>query len=128
MDKDILFLGIIALAAALFGAGNAVLCFVSRHRTEKTQGTILSVKTVSPATARMRNSKWAIVTYQAGGKTYTSKDRVQVPLWAEVGNRVPIRYNRSRPEQIYRFSPKRIAVSALVVAVCLLWIAGKLAA
>lgn len=128
MDKDILFLAIIALAAALFSAGNAVLCFVSRHRTEKTQGTILSVKTVSPATARMRNSKWAIVTYQAGGKTYTSKDRVQVPLWAEVGNRVPIRYNRSRPEQIYRFSPKRIAASALVAAVCLLWIAGKLAA
>lgn len=79
-----------------------------------------------PETAKARNSKWAIVSYKAGGKTYQSQNRIQVPMALEVGSTVKVRYDKFNPEKLYGFSPLRIVISFLIATVCILAVVFKL--
>ena len=104
---------------------NAVSFFINRNHFKKTQGTIISFKTLNPSTEKMRNSKWAIVSYKVNGKNYTSQNQIQVSMTADIGSHVPVRYDINQPDRLYHFSVKRIVVSALIVVGCLLVIILK---
>ena len=73
----------------------------------------------NPETAKTRNSKWAKVTYRVDGKIYVSGNRIQVPLTAQVGNSVTVRYDLQHPERLYSYSLARIVVSLFVTVVCI---------
>lgn len=91
-----------------------------RNKTAQTTGTIISIKMPNPETAKVRNSKWAIVSYMADGRTYQSQNRIQVPMALQVGATVKIRYDKFNPEKLYSFSLLRIVISILIAAVCIL--------
>lgn len=126
MDKEIIFISIVALFAFGFFVINAGSFLMNKNRSKETQGTIISFKTLNPSTEKMRNSKWAIVTYNVAGKNYTSKNPIQVSMTADIGSHIQVRYAIDQPDKLYHFSVKRIFVSALIVIGCLLIIVLKI--
>lgn len=125
MNKEFIFISAVALLAFGFCVINAVSFFINKKHSKKTQGTIISFKTLNPSTEKMRNSKWAIVAYNVAGKNYTSQNQIQVSMTADIGSHVQVRYDIHQPGKLYRFSGKRIVASALVVVGCLLIIILK---
>ncbi len=69
-------------------------------------------------TARTRNSKWAVVSYEVDGRLVQSGNRIQVPMTSQVGSFVHVRYDKQEPEKLYAFSLGRMAVAFLVAVVC----------
>ena len=126
MDSNTIFLYIIAAAALCFGLINCIQFLLKRNKTAQTTGTIISIKMPNPETAKVRNSKWAQVSYTVDGKSYQSQNRVQVPMALQVGSTVKMRYDKLNPEKLYSFSLLRIAVSILIAAVCILAAVFKL--
>lgn len=125
MDNEVIFISIIAFLAFGFCVVNAVSFFMFKNHSKKAQGTIISFKTLNPLTEKMRNSKWATVTYNVAGKNYISQNQIQVSMTADIGSHVQVRYNIDQPDKLYHFSVKRIVVSALVVVACLVAISLK---
>ena len=116
--RETVFLYIIAILALGFGLVNFIQFLMKRGQTAQTVGTILSIKNTNPQNPKYRNSKWATVTYKVNGKTYQSQNRIQVPIAAQVGTTIPIRYDINHPEKLYSFSVSRIVVSFLIAVVC----------
>ena len=108
MGKDTVFLYAIAAVAVCFALVNALLLLVKRGKTAQTIGTISSIKMPNAETAKARNSKWAEITYTVDGKTYRSKNRIQVSMASQIGDSVTVRYDMEHPEKLYSFSDSRI--------------------
>lgn len=119
MDKNSIFLFAVAGIALGFGLANGISFLLKGNRTAKTTGTIISVKTTLPERTKFRNAKWATVSYKVNGKTYQSRNRIQVPMASQIGSTVTVRYDRQNPHQLYSFSVSRIVVSVLIAAVCI---------
>ena len=126
MNRDTIFLYIIAAIALCFGLINCIQFLLKRNRTAQTTGTIISIKMPNPETAKARNSKWAKVSYTVNGKSYQSENRVQVPMALQVGATVKVRYDKFNPQKLYSFSLLRIIVSILIAALCILAVVFKL--
>lgn len=125
MNKEVIFISAVALLAFGFCAINVVSFLINKNHSKKVQGTVISFKTVNPSAEKMRNSKWAIVTYNVAGKNYTSQNQIQVSMTADIGSHVQVRYDIDQPDKLYHFSVKRIVVSSLIVVGCLLVIILK---
>lgn len=120
MDRETIFLYLIAAVSLLFAAYNG-LCFIFKHnRTAQTAGTIISIISPNPETAKARNSKWAKVSYKVNGSNYISQNRVQVPMTAQIGSQVTVRYDIEQPEKLYSFSALRIFVALCIAAICII--------
>ncbi|MCH5344420.1 MAG: DUF3592 domain-containing protein [Acetatifactor sp.] len=119
MDKDTVFLYIIAAITLCFGLINGIQLLIKKNKTAQTVGTVTSIKTLNPETTKFRNSKWAIVSYKVNGKTYQSQNRIQVSMASQIGTPVPVRYDTNNPEKLYSFSVSRIVVSLLVAVICI---------
>ena len=113
------FIYIVAVFAFCFGLINFIQFLRKRNRTARTIGTILSIKTSNPENTKFRNSKWAILSYKANGKTYLSQKRIQVPMVSQVGTKISVRYDIHHPEKLYRFSASRIIVPILIAVFCI---------
>lgn len=120
MNNEVIFLYAVSIAAICFGLVNVVQFLLKRNKTAQTVGTIISVKTLNPETAKTRNSKWATVSYKVNDKIYQSQNRIQVPMTSQIGSTVRVRYDKSTPEKLYSFSIIRIIMSFIVAAICFL--------
>ena len=120
MNNEVIFLYAVSIAAICFGLVNVVQFLLKRNKTAQTIGTIISVKTLNPETAKTRNSKWATVSYKVNDKIYQSQNRIQVPMTSQIGSTVRVRYDKSTPEKLYSFSVIRIIMSFIVAAICFL--------
>lgn len=119
MKNDTIFLYLIASVSFLFALYNAFAFWAKRNTTAKTIGTISSITSPNPETAKARNSKWAKVTYCVNGKNYVSKNRIQVPMTSQIGDSVTVRFDLKQPERLYSYSLARILVSLFVTVVCI---------
>lgn len=120
MNNEVIFLYVVSIAAICFGLVNVVQFLLKRNKTAQTVGTIISVKTLNPETAKTRNSKWATVSYKVNDKIYQSLNCIQVPMTSQIGSTVRVRYDKSTPEKLYSFSIIRIIMSFIVAAICFL--------
>ena len=116
---ETVFIYIAAVFAFGFGLINFIQFLWKRNQTAPTIGTILSIKTPNPENTKFRNSKWAILSYKANGKTYLSQKRIQVPMVSQVGTKISVRYDIQHPEKLYRFSASRIIVPVLIAVFCI---------
>ena len=98
MNNDSIFLYIIAVLAVAYAIGNAYGFFVKRARCSVTEGTV----------------------YSMNGKKYISYNRIQVPMSAEVGTKITIRYDALKPDMLYSFSWKKIGIALAVAAACII--------
>ena len=108
MDRDTIFLYVIAVIALCFGLINCIQFFLKGNKTAETVGTIISFKTINPENSKFRNSKWATVSYKVNGRTYQSQNCIQVPMASQIGTTVTVRYDTQNPEKLYSFSILRI--------------------
>lgn len=120
MNNEVIFLYAVSIAAICFGLVNVAQFLLKRNKTAQTVGTIISVKTLNPETAKTRNSKWATVSYKVNDKIYQSQNRIQVPMTSQIGSTVRVRYDKSTPEKLYSFSIIRLIMSFIVAAICFL--------
>ena len=104
MDRDTIFLYIIAVIASCFGLINCIQFFLKGNKTAQTVGTIISFKTINPENSKFRNSKWATVSYKVNGRTYQSQNCIQVPVASQIGTTITVRYDTQNPEKLYSFS------------------------
>ena len=80
MDRDTIFLYVIAVIASCFGLINCIQFLLKGNKTAQTVGTIISFKTINPENSKFRNSKWATVSYKVNGETYQSQNCIQIPM------------------------------------------------
>ncbi len=118
MNKDQMFLSIIALFAAGFAVFNGIVIVLKANRSRMITGTVISVTMPNPVSERMRNSKWALLSYVVDGKMYTSSGRIQVPMSTVVGSRIRVRYDMERPDRLYSCSWKRVIGGVGVAVGC----------
>lgn len=118
MRKDAMILYAIAAIAVCFALVNAFMLLLKREKTAQTIGIISSIKMPNAEMAKARNSKWAEITYTVDGKTYRSKNRIQVSMTSQIGDSVTVRYDVEYPEKLYSFSASRIIASLLVAGIC----------
>lgn len=93
MSNEAIFLYVLSIAAVCFGLVNIVQFLLKYNKTAQTVGTIISIKTLNPETAKARNSKWATVSYKVNDKIYQSQNRIQVPMTSQIGSTVKVRYD-----------------------------------
>ena len=85
MSSEAVFLCVVGVIAGCFGLVNAALFLLLQKKTARAVGTVVSIKMPNPETARTRNSKWAVVSYEVDGRLVQSGNRIQVPMtrrWA----------------------------------------------
>lgn len=111
MNNESVFLYILGAVALCFGIANLICLLLKYNRTDRTVGTIMSIKMPNPETAKTRNSKWATVSYKVDGRIYQSQNRIQVPMASQIGSTIKIRYDKLTPEKLYSFSVLRIVIS-----------------
>lgn len=126
MNGDTIFLYIIVGISFLFAIYNCIMLAIKKNRIAQTQGVIVSITMTSAETAKARNSKWAKLVYTVDNKTYTSKNRIQVPMSAQVGSAIIVRYDISHPQKLYSFSSIRIFIALFIAIVCLITAMFKL--
>ena len=114
MERDIIFLYLIAGISFAFALFNSILVVAKHGKTRRTNGTVVSIKSTNPANENWRNAKLAEVSYLVNGRRMVSKNRIQVPLSSNIGTPVTVRYDRNQPEKIYSYSVKRIMTGLLI--------------
>ena len=112
MSSEAVFLCVVGVIAGCFGLVNAVQFLLLQKKTARAVGTVVSIKMPNPETARTRNSKWAVVSYEVDGRLVQSGNRIQVPMTSE---------------KLYAFSLGRMAVAFLVAVVCFFIVGLRLA-
>ena len=127
MSSEAVFLCVMGVIAGCFGLVNAVRFLLLQKKTARAVGTVVSIKMPNPETARTRNSKWAVVSYEVDGRLVQSGNRRQVPMTSQVGAFVHVRYDKQEPETLYAFSLGRMAVAFLVAVVCFFIVGLRLA-
>lgn len=120
MSGETIFLYLIAVASLIFSAYNVFCYILKQNKTAQTTGTIISITSPNPETAKARNSKWAKVSYKVNDRKYTSQNRVQVPMTAQVGSLVTVRYDIKQPERLYSFSLMKSAAALCIAVICII--------
>ena len=83
-----------------------------------TDATVYSISLSDTKRARA-GSKWGKVEYKVKGRKYVSDELILIPQDAQIGTKIPVRYDPSSPETLYRFSWTQplIAIAVAVAAI-----------
>lgn len=122
MNPVFLMTGIGAGALMVYALYQLTLILIYRKKTVPVTAVVSDVQTVLKSEAvKVRNGKWATVTYRVGGRFYSPVQTVPVPMAAAPGMPVKVRYFKEDPGRILTFSWARMLVAA---AASLLLVAG----
>lgn len=117
MDKNIYFINIIIAVILIFILWQSIQIIFMTNRTKETQATIVETKFANSNGTKFRNSNWALVSYKVGINIVVSKNRVQVPMNARVGEKIQVRYYKNVPERIATFSLNKLIIGILVAVI-----------
>ncbi|UZT81146.1 hypothetical protein [Caproicibacterium sp. BJN0003] len=116
MKKDVIFLYIIALACIVFALVEGISLILMNGKTSTVIGTIVNIKTA--VSGSKNNSKWAIMRYNVDEKTYTSCNRIQVPMSSVVGSQIQVCYCIDQPTKLYSGSFTKLVIAFIVAVIC----------
>lgn len=116
MKKDVIFLYIIALVCIVFALVEGISLILMNGKTAAVIGTIVDIKTA--VSGSKNNSKWAVMRYNVDGKTYTSCNRIQVPMSSAIGSQIQVRYCINQPTKLYSGSFMKLAIAFIVAVIC----------
>lgn len=119
MDNTMMILCIIAAGALAFAAGNGYGFLLKHNRTATVEGHVYSISMTAPKKSG-KNSKWAKIAYTVNGKKYISQTQIQVPLTAEIGTKITVRYDTFYPQKLYHFSLLKIIISLAIAILCII--------
>ncbi|MSS77133.1 hypothetical protein FYJ26_01625 [Anaerococcus sp. WCA-380-WT-2B] len=121
MEKQFIYIS--ATILLILGLVDFGRSYILRNNTDYTSGKIISIWQPNPKSVKKGNSKWAKFKYSVNGKIYVSKNKIQVPMNMQIGDRMKIKYSKKDHEKIYSFSLKRAIMLCIVSA--MLFIVGK---
>jgi len=111
------------IASAILG----VISIIEGISLEKTKGKIrvasrriVSVHCLSNEAMKVYNSKWATMSYFVNGKEYISENRIQVPMSADIGDYIEVKYLMDKPQILYSRSYKRWGILLFAFCICIL--------
>ena len=116
MKKDVIFLYIIALVCIVFALVEGISLILMNGKTAAVIGTIVDIKTA--VSGSKNNSKWAVMRYNVDGKTYTSCNRIQVPMSSAIGSQIQVYWSSifvTRLSKLIQSIPRLIRRSIIVV-------------
>ena len=116
MKKDVIFLYIIALVCIVFALVEGISLILMNGKTAAVIGRIVDIKTA--VSGSKNNSKWAVMRYNVDGKTYTSCNRIQVPMSSAIGSQIQVRYCTDQPAKLYSGSFTKLAIAFIVAVIC----------
>ena len=119
MNSYSFVLYIIAALAVAYAAGHIFGFFLKRSRLASTDATVYSISLSDTKRARA-GSKWGKVEYKVKGRKYVSDELIPIPQDAQIGTKVPVQYDPSSPETLYRFSWTKILIAAGLAVICIL--------
>lgn len=116
MKKDVIFLYIIAIACIIFTLIEGISLILMNGKTATAIGTIVDIETA--VSGSKNNSKWAVMRYNVDGRTYTSCNRIQVPMSSVVGSQIQVRYCIDQPTKLYSGSFTKLAIAFIMAVIC----------
>ncbi len=118
MNNYSFVLYIIAVLAIAYAAGHIFGFFLKRSRLVSIDAAVYSISLTDTKKARP-GFKWGKVEYKVKGKKYISDEQILIPQDAQIGTKVPVRYDSSSPETLYHFSWTQplIAIAVAVAAI-----------
>lgn len=120
MRKEILLLYAISAALAVFAIADRLSLIFTKRQVQQTKGTIVDISYAAAQTMRIYNSKWAVMSYWVNGRNYLSENRMLVPMDAEIGDQLPVRYYIDQPARLCNRSYRWPAIALLAGVVCFL--------
>ena len=118
MTKDVIALNCIGIIALILAAGNGVYYYKKKKQTAKASATVLSVTQAGIMTLKARSSKYAKVSYEVNGKTYTAINLLPVPMSVQPGSQVTVHYELDRPDHICQLSIGKSIAALAVGLIC----------
>ena len=116
MNSEILFFIIAGIASALFAIYEFFYIITSRGKTAKTEGTAVDIQVVDQGRCKGKRARFS---YQINGTFYTSENSLKIPMTAQTGYRMEVRYFVDRPQSLFCHSVQRMSVAIAIAAACL---------
>lgn len=117
--QEIFLFGVTAIASIVYSAYQYINYMMNKELISYTTAVIIDTKTVVAETMEKNNSRWAIVRFRVGGKEYISSSRIQVPMYARVGDEIKITYYKDNPSKLFTASLKKAGIFFIIGIVCM---------
>lgn len=117
MNSEILFFLIAGITSMLFAIYEFFYIVTSRGKTAKTEGNAVDIQVVDQGRCKGKRARFS---YQINGVFYTSENSLKIPMTAQTGYRMEVRYFINRPQFLFCHSAQRTSVAIAIAAGCLL--------
>lgn len=117
--QAIFLFGVAATFSLIYSAYQYISLMMNKELISYTTAVIIDTKTLVPETMKKNNSKLATVRYKVGEKVYVSSSRIQVPLYALLGDEIKIAYYKNNPSELFTASLKKAGIFFIIGIVCM---------
>lgn len=114
------FFFLLSSIAMIFAIGFSIKLYKDQNKIAHTIGRIVEIELLYPEVMMNRNVKLATLEYQVGGRRYFSENKMKMPISADIGDEIELRYYRLTPEVLYLYSTFHIKISLWISVACLL--------
>lgn len=108
------FMIMVAILTLLYSIYQFTMFIVNKNKTTYTDGTIVKLNTAVPETMKKNNSKWAIVSYKVGGKEIISKNKIQVSMNSNLGDKLKVSYYNNNPSKLFTVTLKKAIIFSMI--------------
>ena len=120
MKTESIFLFFLATMLSMYAIRSLIMMSLDRKVINKTQGKVINIELVLPEIMMNRNAKLVTFEYYVDGKKHVSKNKVKMPLSAEVGDTKDIRYYINKPNTLYTRTNLHFYIPMAVSLICFL--------
>lgn len=120
MTVERFFLFTLSLITFTYAIKVQISLFIDRDKVKETKGSIVNIRFVLPEIMLHRNAKIATFEYFVDGRRYISKNSIKMPLSANIGDIIDIKYYIDNPRILYTKTKMHFYLSILTSFICLL--------
>lgn len=102
----------------IYAIRTALLMYMDRNKIAEAEGEIVEIDYVLPQNMQL-NTKLATFEYEVGGRRYTSKNSLKLPLNAEIGDTRDIKYYVDSPNILYTRTGLHFHIAMIASILCL---------
>lgn len=120
MTPENIFFYSLSCLAFVYAIRIKVNLFLNRNKLKEVEGRIIYINLVFPEAMMHRNVKLATVEYFVDGKRYVSENYKKMPLSAEVGDVVSVKYFIDKPSMLYTETNVHLYLAIATSIICFL--------
>jgi uncharacterized membrane protein SpoIIM required for sporulation len=120
MTVERFFFFSLSLITFIYAIKVQISLFLDRDKVKETEGRIVNIEYVLPEIMMHRNAKLATFEYFVDGRRYISENSIKMPLSANIGDIIDIKYFKDNPSILYTKTKMYFYLSILTSFICLL--------